>query len=507
MAERDENLSLNHPFGSTVAASKDRQEILLDNNDSKPISNCPPIPTFQDDSFVGGSPNSGLHTQEDANEDTSLVARKSLEFATGVDSDIDIDIDDDDDDDDSSLSSSSSWVEGLTLLEKAEQNRERNALYLRNLNEKYHGQVPTTVKRIDDKLQEEEEADDSDSVKNINVPRGMLMKGSHRILRSLEFDDESETLPDRIQRLYQQYPHRDSQIRRLASLLHSTILQVSGEQTGDSSIYVPAPIFVVGPRGTGKTSVVCDVVETLEKNERRDRASRVASAYINCFTLEPSSIERLVYNAYNQLRPEEYTQLKKLRRKDRRKRKRNLVPTESLSREQEQVAGKADTVKEAIEHSGDQLKDSPDKTKKTDEAIIMVLDDQQADGDKMDSSDRRVQPRRTVKASSENNIAAKSAEPAPPPQGRRARGDTVETSTAAVVAFGRSLQPFYGVGSRRCAFLILDHGERLLSLSARKSKNEKTNFLAEILLLPKVMKLNLTVIIITNHSTLDRTRK
>jgi Cdc6-like AAA superfamily ATPase len=494
MAERDENLSLNHhPFGSALAAaSKDRQGILLDNNESKPsISKCLPIPTFQDDSFVVGT----------------------------LDSDIDIDSDDDDDDDDSSLSSSSSWVEGLTLLEKAERNRERNALYLQNLNEKYHGQVPTTdVKRIDDdKLQEEEEeADDDsdDSVKNnSNVPRGMLMKGSHRILRSLEFHDESETLPDRIQRLYQQYPHRDSQIRRLTSLLHSTISQVSGEPTGDyaSSIYVPAPIFVVGPRGTGKTSVVCDVVETLEKNERRDRASRVASAYINCFTLEPSSIERLVSNAYNQLRPEEYTQLKKLRRKDRRKRKRKLnlvVPTESLSREQEQVAGKADTVKEAIEQSDDQLNDPPGETTKTDEAVLMVLDNEQVDGDKMDSSDRRVQPRRTVKKPSEkNNIAAKSAEPAPHPQGRTARGDTVETSNAAVVAFGRSLQPFYGVGTRRCAFLILDHGERLLSLSTRKSKNEKTNFLAEMLLLPKVMKLNLTVIIVTNHSMLDRTRK
>jgi hypothetical protein len=55
--------------------------------------------------------------------------------------------------------------------------------------------------------------------------------------------------------------------------------------------------------------------------------------------------------------------------------------------------------------------------------------------------------------------------------------------------------------------LILDHAERLLSLSARKKKNEKTNFLAELLLLPKVMKLNLTVIIISTHSTLNDSRK
>jgi hypothetical protein len=50
------------------------------------------------------------------------------------------------------------------------------------------------------------------------------------------------------------------------------------------------------------------------------------------------------------------------------------------------VAGKADTVEEAIEHSGDQLKDPLGKTMKTNEAVLMFLDNEQVDGDKRDSS-------------------------------------------------------------------------------------------------------------------------
>ncbi len=75
--------------------------------------------------------------------------------------------------------------------------------------------------------------------------------------------------------------------------------------------------------------------------------------------------------------------------------------------------------------------------------------------------------------------------------------------------------------------LILDKAEELLSLSSgikkRKRKNDSqggghsstssatpasssTNYLSELLLLPKIMKLNITVIVISNYSTLDKTR-
>jgi hypothetical protein len=53
--------------------------------------------------------------------------------------------------------------------------------------------------------------------------------------------------------------------------------------------------------------------------------------------------------------------------------------------------------------------------------------------------------------------------------------------------------------------LILDHAERLFTLSATQ-KAEPNNFLAQLLLLPQVMKLNLTVIIISRSTLLDCSR-
>ena len=99
--------------------------------------------------------------------------------------------------------------------------------------------------------------------------------------------------------------------------------------------------------------------------------------------------------------------------------------------------------------------------------------------------------------------------------------NNVETSHKAVMSLGRSLQRYYGEGSSNTnvGILVLDKGEELLSLSSIGKKKSAassstttaaaaaTNFLSELLLLPKIMKLNVTVIVITNYSTLDMTRK
>ena len=124
-----------------------------------------------------------------------------------------------------------------------------------------------------------------------------------------------------------------------------------------------------------------------------------------------------------------------------------------------------------------------------------------------DISDRRVQPRRAVKALSQTNVAVVASQDMSSQKVGISPSDTVEISNSAVVAFGRSLSPFYGVGAKRSAVLVLDHAEHLLSLSAKMARNQKTNFLAELLLLPKVMKLNLTVVVITRYSTLNDSRE
>lgn len=91
--------------------------------------------------------------------------------------------------------------------------------------------------------------------------------------------------------------------------------------------------------------------------------------------------------------------------------------------------------------------------------------------------------------------------------------ESVTKSHGAPVAFGRVLAPLFGRSSMLSsdakpgsAFLILDHAERLFTLSAYQ-KVEPNNFLAQLLLLPQVMGLNLTIIIVSRSTLLDCSRE
>ena len=84
--------------------------------------------------------------------------------------------------------------------------------------------------------------------------------------------------------------------------------------------------------------------------------------------------------------------------------------------------------------------------------------------------------------------------------------------------FGRALLPLCGgpddlVSKSRycgCAFLVVDHADRLLSMTAKQnspynaiSKDERNNLLSQLLLLPRVMGLNLTIVVLTTNSLLE----
>lgn len=79
-------------------------------------------------------------------------------------------------------------------------------------------------------------------------------------------------------------------------------------------------------------------------------------------------------------------------------------------------------------------------------------------------------------------------------------------SHGAPLAFGRSLAPFLGIHGEGCAFLVLDHAERLMTMTPQQSR-AKSNYLAQLLLLPKVMELRLTVIAISRSALLMNSRK
>jgi Cdc6-like AAA superfamily ATPase len=91
--------------------------------------------------------------------------------------------------------------------------------------------------------------------------------------------------------------------------------------------------------------------------------------------------------------------------------------------------------------------------------------------------------------------------------------DSTNVSSSTTVSFGRSIAKFCGVSKyksflRGCAFIVLDHADELLSFSHNRQKgNIHTNFLSELLLLPKTMKLNLTVIAITDKLMLEQSSK
>ena len=88
--------------------------------------------------------------------------------------------------------------------------------------------------------------------------------------------------------------------------------------------------------------------------------------------------------------------------------------------------------------------------------------------------------------------------------------EQVTTSHSGPAAFGRVLAPLFGPLDKSsvsvhsgAAFLVLDHAERLFSLLTK----QKNNYLSQLLLLPKVMGLNLTIIVVSRSTLLDCARK
>ncbi|KAG7340171.1 origin recognition complex ORC subunit 5 [Nitzschia inconspicua] len=462
---------------------------------------------------------------------------------------------DDDDDDTSSIDSSvNEENQGpfTTLLERQARNIERNNQFLGRLHEKYKDHLPPTSKqrlnqsqsgdRKDNDDVDEVLADSMDTTEN-HKPNttGILMTNSYRLFGRTQCPcprqlSTESSYKDRVQQLLQRYPHREAQIHQLLSLLDVNVSMISLQHR---QVHVPAPIFCIGPASTGKTSIVCDVIETLHaqqqstlfenssfkgitkdshQSRKEDVQSSFRSAYIDCSIIEPSSIQRLVAMVYRQLQPKREDYVRKRKKHTRPKKKRRRSPTEESSKDNDCIEVK-DTVSAP---AGKQHSDHPNANP----------DDDQAD------SNRRILPSRNAKTTSNigKSVAKKTqsgtsriiTRNSTSRQDDQNKEETVESSSSAVVSLGRSLQQYYGASAVQLhsGLLILDQAEELLSLastekkSSRRSKQKKlsaipgtpnnvnntTNFLAEFLLLPKIMKLNITVIVLTNHATLDKTR-
>lgn len=584
---------------------------------------------------------------------------------------------------------------GSTLVERQARNIERNARFLGDLHEKYKDQLPVTKLKkgsktgmsLNDETDPSAQQEDSEDERLMTM-NDMWMRNSHRLFQSFPLETRSLSLsattplgstanqsyPQLIHLLNERYPHRHNQIRQLASVLSPTVA-MDHRKTASASknhVYVPAPIFCLGPAGTAKTSIVCDVVEVLQKattyhtslssqratttssllsdnagsgsspsvttgqNDNNARRSippapvddvrpttKLQAAYIDCSILEPSSIERLVYAAYQQLRPggsnttgSRHASTSGLGRSGKARKKRrgemadhstttvvirpmvgsnidgSIVGTPGTATNHQSsdaegkptVGAKGSTITTGPEKVRDDEDIRFDNTDSTTRNITTNAGSSRSTSTTLGASttlsatlidigindgthhaktiERRTLPSRGVKRAFPcRKKGQEIGQPTSQASGRpkRKKGyimgndnengdnpeDTVETSHSAVLALGRSLQQYYGPsekrstrtgnlaqnpdsGGKRCTeyvgVLILDKAEELMSLSSTVRKRRKssqgghsvvsasstssaTNYLAELLLLPKIMKLNVTVIVISSYSVLDKTRK
>jgi len=491
-----------------------------------------------------------------------------------------------------------------------------------------------------------------------NIPSSVAIPCTNSSLASTALTKTSTntapTTTTLIEELNLRYPYRSPQIRILHSILTSTIRQTSNSTPGPSStVYVPPSIFVTGPSGTGKSSIVSDLTSKLASTSHNDYSKRrergVGYAYVNCATLEPSSISILLDSAYQQIMTSGFTYNEggractagadctvgsdvKLSHK-KRKRKSNFIAKEEkevsfykslsndgrssnekrlrgeimeevISKSEDNCGGKSESIADTpmssiiLEKSGATVDQRPsgdlvpqkgsrisdegedgcdNKNENLDHGFEEDEDDVGDNHYHEDMEDTIERERKHGKRSSimtrSTSVRKGTSAKMTVGGGESTGGTTREKSTSftknsqnnqslagnlgriamtggsggggtgshgcgLIVRFGRSLVPFCGTEtdadvddrsfnnendqakkrssycrqSKGCAFLVLDHANRLLSLTSKQqhqqqiSTNERNNFLVQLLLLPKVMKLNLTIIVITNNVLLEYSR-
>ncbi|CAJ1969574.1 unnamed protein product [Cylindrotheca closterium] len=455
-----------------------------------------------------------FQTQEGMDIDHSGPSKRELDFASANDPHSDGDDVSDhelnDEHDESSYSSAMSSsedeeedvVDGMTLMEKRRRNKERNALRHQELFRDYQTAMGNSEENGKAKKKDTQYEYDDDENDEKPRARGMLMKRNSGLLTP-----QSKSFSGLVKELEEQYPHREPQIRRLLSLFQSTIGQVSKPQ--QSSGFVPAPLFVIGSTGTGKTSVVWDTLALARADSSpptfsTDRVPQSEVALINCATLEPATIGRLIVSISQQLRPSlkrRHSNPSSKNKQRKRKRKQNGgndVATVAT------VATASSTMDENEEGSSE--------ARKQQRPLHVTTTNNDDDIDQENT--RRVQPTRAAKVMDTNDSLKHtktnqihSNDPENDDDDAAKPTDRIESPHSAVMALGRSLLPYYGTRSKRCGFVILDQNpERLLTMSSSDGRNDKSNVLAELLLLPRVMQLNICFVVVTTNRLLPGSR-
>jgi len=397
------------------------------------------------------------------------------------------------------------------------------------------------------------------------------------------------------------FPHREAQIRLLCSVFERTMRQTDGAArkngssrkatanddvtTSSDGSFVPSPVFVTGPSGAGKTSVVRDILQclkrrhadtfsplllspSLHKEQMQQKPSivkdgGVGMGYINCTSIEGSTAGAFLEDAYKQiLRSFFASSNRKPSRRSRKRKRQGAASTErqmnggsnasAINGGHNGANDSKSTKVGSINQSGQNGKDRQvlEKQHKTkppsienangthvsispakapaichvtveDEEIGPMVDHDDGEGGFGDIEDQielqKKEHLRTKIATQQSDGLVGGIG-----GGTKPGDSTLSTRRQHAIStpadFGRALLPLCGgpddlVSRSRycgCAFLVLDHADRLLSMTAKHnspynaiSKDDRNNLLSQLLLLPRVMGLNLTIVVLTTNSLLE----
>jgi len=343
------------------------------------------------------------------------------------------------------------------------------------------------------------------------------------------------------------YPHRSNQIQVLCSQLVSIVQQSKfawqmmnnlrslgssqyseASYQGDIKMATPSPIMITGAGGNGKTCIVLDAMKALQRRTNGDGINlhpTVANAYIDCASSESGSVGAVMNSAYRQLY-ESYHFNNGFGRYD----KVEVNGKAFKSKEKWKYTSSSSGIARSNLDGGNDFQDDIESDGAADDESMGEdqLERQRSRAQKLETNRRNGKKVKTVRKSkkkatiNQNSVrqtrlraSLDSAKLDKQQHQSVGLGGSIPSNVAAsksaqnsgsVALFGRATSALIQAGNTtkrrssdnwRCAFLILDNADRILSWN---TKNGSINPLTQIFLLPSVMGINLTFIFISRST-------
>ena len=370
---------------------------------------------------------------------------------------------------------------------------------------------------------------------------------------NMEMDSNSRSsIGTPLEELKAEFPFRSSQIRILHSLLMSTVRQTqrcsrlkvnTREECTSNHVFVPSPIFITGSSGTGKTVVVKHVVDMIKRQQAKSTTFKrskipvtIADAYVDCGIIESSSLKNLMKNIHKQIKSDfirrkinlndakdephivHYSNHGKgTKEMDERRKSRNKNGDDYIGQGNNPRCTSNNLPSRFLK---DQIDLKNDKTSEDHDLLDYDLandDDDSANEDTIElqrRSHRKLERLNKHKndemKSTTKNLDDDNDDTDPLSFSNAHRTDFSSLGRALSKWCGNQTGRNDGHDSKGCAVLILDHAEKLFTLNNPNSNSwnsDSNNLLTQFMLLPKVMKLNLTIIIISSRTLLGFSRK